>query len=225
MAAAELVSAPSLSKAETALAWLREQILSGAYGPGHRVVLSTVADELDMSVVPVREAVRRLESEGLVTFERNVGARVAIPDENAYRDAMQALGILEGAATGMAASDLDDDAVAEARAINDRLARTVEGEFDPHEFTRLNHEFHERLFRDCPNQRLVDLVRSEWERLARLRDSTFAFVPERARESVREHERLLDLIASDAQRHEIERAARAHRANTLHSYYWARKGT
>lgn len=215
----------SLSKAETALAWLKEQILSGAYGPGHRVVLSTVAQELGMSVVPVREAVRRLESEGLVTFEHNVGARVAIPDPNAYRDAMQTLGILEGAATGMAASDLDETALEQARAINRQMARAVEDQFDPHEFTRLNHAFHERLFQECPNQHLLELVRAEWERLAHLRDSTFAFVPERARESVQEHEQLLALIASDASRAEIERAARAHRANTLHSYVWARRPT
>ena len=45
-----------------------------------RLVLSSIAEELGFSVVPVREAIRRLEAEGLVTFERNVGATVAAID-------------------------------------------------------------------------------------------------------------------------------------------------
>ena len=48
---------------------------AGTYGPGYRLVLGTIAKDLGISVVPVREAIRRLEAEGLVTFERNVGAR------------------------------------------------------------------------------------------------------------------------------------------------------
>jgi DNA-binding GntR family transcriptional regulator len=59
-------------------------------------VLGTIAGELGMSVVPVREAIRQLEAEGLVMFERNVGARVSMVDDTAYRFSMQSLSILEG---------------------------------------------------------------------------------------------------------------------------------
>jgi ribosome-binding protein aMBF1 (putative translation factor) len=64
----------------------------------------------------------------------------------------------------------------------------------------------------------MDLVGAEWERLGHLRDSTFSFVPGRARESVEEHARMLELIESGASTVEIERAARGHRQNTLASY-------
>ena len=66
------------SKSERAYAWLGERIASREFGPGYRLVLGDIARELDMSVVPVREAIRRLEAEGLVTFERNEGARVSM---------------------------------------------------------------------------------------------------------------------------------------------------
>ncbi len=75
-------------------------------------MLGSIANELDMSVVPVREAIRQLEAEGLVTFERNVGAHVSMVDDSQYRFSMQALSILEGAATALAARRLTADDVA-----------------------------------------------------------------------------------------------------------------
>ncbi|MPS75542.1 MAG: GntR family transcriptional regulator, partial [Microbacterium sp.] len=79
----------SASKSEQAYAWIRSRISAHTYGPGYRLVLGPIADELGMSVVPVREAIRRLEAEGLVTFERNVGARVTLVDEGEYAHTMQ----------------------------------------------------------------------------------------------------------------------------------------
>ena len=59
----------------------------------------------------MREAIRQLEAEGLVTFERNVGARVSMVDDSQYRSSMQSLSILEGAATALAARRLTADDV------------------------------------------------------------------------------------------------------------------
>ena len=67
----------SPSKSQRAYQLLHDRIVDGTYSPGYRLVLDAIGRELDMSVVPVREAIRRLEAEGLVTFERNIGARVA----------------------------------------------------------------------------------------------------------------------------------------------------
>jgi DNA-binding GntR family transcriptional regulator len=206
-----------LSKAQRAHRWIKEGIATGRFTPGYRLVLSSIAASLEMSVVPVREAIRRLEAEGLVTFERNVGARVAMVDESSYRLSMEALGILEGAATALAAPHLTPQGLAAARELNDRLAASLE-DFDPHSFTELNHAFHQALFDPCPNVRLIELVNAEWERLGHVRDSTFAFVPGRARESVAEHERILEMIEAGAPPEQVEAAARRHRTNTLQSY-------
>ena len=70
-------TSPDVSKAQRAYQWLKQKIAEQEFTPGYRLVLSTIAQRLDMSVVPVREAIRRLEAEGLVTFRRNVGAQVA----------------------------------------------------------------------------------------------------------------------------------------------------
>ena len=209
--------AAALGKSQRAYEWIKDRIASQEYTPGYRLVLGTIAAELGMSVVPVREAVRRLEAEGLVTFERNVGARVSMVDDSQYRYSMQSLSILEGAATALAARRLTVDDIRRARTINQRMIETLDS-FDPREFTRLNQDFHSTLYTKCTNPRMLELVRAEWARLGHLRDSTFSFVPGRAAESVREHEQIVELIERSAPLGEIEQAARRHRVATLDAY-------
>ncbi|WP_105566136.1 GntR family transcriptional regulator [Microbacterium halophytorum] len=205
------------SKSERAYAWLGERIASREFGPGYRLVLGDIARELDMSVVPVREAIRRLEAEGVVTYERNVGARVALADPNEYVYAMQTLGVLEGAAMALAAAHIAPDALDEAERLNRRMHGLLE-RFDPHQFTVLNERFHTTLFEACPNPHILDLVERGWRRLNNLRDSTFAFVPTRASESVEEHTEILRLVRECAPPAEIENAARQHRWRTMNAY-------
>ncbi len=211
------MTTPTLSKSQRAYQWLKERIAAQTYTPGYRLVLSAVAGELDMSVVPVREAIRQLEAEGLVEFEHNVGARVAMVDDTQYRHSMQALGILEGSATALSAPALGAHEIREARAINARMIETLD-HFNPSAFTALNQQFHAVLIAPCPNPRLHELVVAEWARLSRLRDSTFSFVPGRAHESVQEHEQIVALIERGAPVDEIEHAARTHHTATLDAY-------
>ena len=206
-----------LSKSQRAYHWIKERIAGQEFTPGYRLVLGSIAGELDMSVVPVREAIRQLEAEGLVTFERNVGARVSMVDDSQYRHSMQSLSILEGAATALSARALTIDDVKKARAINERMIETLD-HFDPRAFTALNQEFHATLFARCANPRMLELVQAEWARLGHLRDSTFSFVPGRAAESVREHENILRLIEISAPLGDIEKVSRRHRAATLDAY-------
>ena len=206
-----------LSKSQQAYHWVKERIASQEFTPGYRLVLGTIANELGMSVVPVREAIRQLEAEGLVTFERNVGARVSMVDDTQYRHSMQTLSILEGTATALAARRLTADDIRHARETNEAMIQSL-AHFDPHSFTRLNHEFHATLYGKCANPRMLELVESEWARLGNLRDSTFSFVPGRAQESVQEHENILRLIETGAPLGEIEKAARRHRSATLDAY-------
>lgn len=207
----------TVSKSQAAYHWIKERIAKQEFTPGYRLVLGTIANELDMSVVPVREAVRQLEAEGLVTFERNVGARVSMIDDTQYRFAMQAISIVESAATALAARNLTADDLRRARAVNDVMTGSLT-RFDPRAFSALNQEFHHILYSRCANPRLLEIVEAEWTRLGHMRDSIFAFVPGRAQESVREHEDILGLIERGAPLSEIEHAVRRHRTGTLAAY-------
>lgn len=215
------------SKSEQAYTAVKEKILDGQFTPGHRLVLASLAVDLRCSVVPVREAIRRLEAEGLVTFERNIGATVAGIDPVEYLYTMQTLSIVEGVATALAAPLLTPADIARAQEINAAMSEGLT-HFDPLRFTALNREFHGILFEKCPNPHILDLVHRGWNRLQALRGSTFSHIPDRAGESVAEHEALLELIERGATAETIERAARSHRTATLDAYLLdanLRKGT
>jgi len=207
----------ALSKSQRAYRWIRERIGDGRFTPGYRLVLGQIAGELDISVVPVREAIRMLEAEGLVTFERNVGAQVAMIDRSEYAYTMQTLGLVEGFATSLSAPLIDAADIDRARAINAQMMDCLQ-HFEPHRFTQLNLEFHSVLYEKCPNPHILDLVHRGWNRMSVLRDSTFSFVPGRARDSVDEHEALLQLIEGASDALTIELAAREHRHNTLDAF-------
>ncbi|MDN5789881.1 MAG: GntR family transcriptional regulator [Micrococcales bacterium] len=230
------------SKSQRAYEWIRERISNDEYRPGFRLVLGPIADDLGMSVAPVREAIRRLEAEGLVTFERNVGAHVALIDEDEYVFAMQTLGLVEGAATALSAPLLSTADLDRAESINVQMARLLEESdgpddsvdsdepddsndsdgLDAHAFTERNQQFHSVLYEPCPNPDILELVRHGWSRLSGIRDSTFSFVPARAHQSVKEHTGILDLIRAGADPLEIELAVRHHRWRTVDAFLAAR---
>jgi DNA-binding GntR family transcriptional regulator len=217
MALEQSLTKPGLSKSQRAYRWIKDRIASQDFTPGYRLVLGTIANELGMSVVPVREAVRQLEAEGLVTFERNVGARVSMVDDTQYRHTMQAISIVEAAATALAARALTESDLRRARALNDAMVEILTN-FEPRAFSALNQQFHRILYSRCANPRLAEMVDAEWARLGQLRDSIFAFVPGRAAESVQEHEDIVALIERGAPLDEIERAVRRHRTGTLRAF-------
>ncbi|WP_412099804.1 GntR family transcriptional regulator [Corynebacterium aurimucosum] len=205
------------SKSQQAYNWISEKIRTREYEPGYRLVLAAIADDLGISVVPVREAIRQLEAEGMVTYERNVGASVTTYNREAYYESMDIVATLEANATAQSAPYLDAEDIARAREINQRM-RELDIHHDPEEFTQLNKEFHSVLFSKCPNERLKDLVVDQWRQLEYHRVSTFRYVPERAQESTREHEQLLSLIEAGAEPAYIEKVARQHRLTTLNTY-------
>ena len=206
------------SKSQQAYDFLRERITSGAYSPGYRLVLGQIASEIGFSTVPVREAIRRLEAEGAVTYVHNVGAQVTMLDRGIYRDTMETLALVEGYATAQSAPHLTEQELEDAEAINEQMRDMVSGHvLDPVRFTQLNHEFHTVIFQHTENEHIADLVRRGWHRLETMRESSFGFVPERTAESVAEHDRILELIRAKAPADDLERAARLHRFNTMNA--------
>ncbi|MFC6885195.1 MULTISPECIES: GntR family transcriptional regulator [Actinomadura] len=207
------------SKAEYCYELLRSRILDGTYVPGYRLVINQLAQETGVSTIPLREALRRLQSDGLVEVVRNVGARVAVFDAAQVEHTLQILARLEGYATAISAPHMTEAHLAASRKINDRMVEALQ-EFDPTAFTALNREFHFSIYEHCPDDHLRSLLEAEWTRLDHMRRSTFSYVPGRARRSVVEHEQMLALISAGADPAEIERIACAHKnatAEALHS--------
>lgn len=206
-------SGATTSKADHAYESIRRGIGDGTYDPGSRLVIERLARGLGFSVVPVREAIRRLEADGYITFTHNVGATVAAIDLHRYPETIETVAALEGVALGLAVPHLTAADQQHAREVNDRLRRSLVA-FDPAQFTRLNRGFHEVLFNACPNRHILSILDREWGRLETTRSSAFSYIPERAARSVDEHDQLLRMIETGQSRIDIELFAREHRMAT-----------
>jgi len=207
----------SVTKQERVYRVVRERILSGIYGPGYRVVIDALASEFGVSALPVREAIRRLEAEGLVIFRPNAGAHVAPADPGLFDEEMTVLAVLEGYATALAASKLTKADIKRLSTLTDSMVEAIE-RLDPLSFGRLNQEFHAVIYERCPNSALVDLLRDVARRLDAIRRTVFVQIPYRGAESVAEHRRLIALLADGATPAKIEAAAREHKLNTVASF-------
>jgi DNA-binding GntR family transcriptional regulator len=206
-----------VTKQERVYRAIRERILSGAYGPGFRVVIDALAEEFEVSGLPVREAIRRLEAEGLVIFRPNAGAQVAPADPALFDEQMNVLAVLEGYGTALAAPCLGEDQIARLTEINDEMAEAM-SQLDSLSFGRLNQEFHSLIYEYCPNAALVGILRDVARRLDAIRRTVFVQIPYRGAASVAEHKKLIALLATGAPAAKIEKVAREHKLATLASF-------
>ena len=97
------------SKKQIAYEHLRTLILDGTYGSGQRIIIDQTAKELGLSPIPVREAIRQLESDGLIQYKPYSGAVVTSINETEYIETLTVLAILEGYATALSSLTMDDN--------------------------------------------------------------------------------------------------------------------
>lgn len=201
----------------------RERILDGTYSPGYRIVIHALAQQFKVSAIPVREAIRRLEAEGLVVFRPNAGACVAPADPAAFDQGLSVVAVLEGYATALAAPEMDTDATRHLTEINRQMVEAM-NELDVLRFGALNHDFHAYIYEFCPNPELVQLLEDIGRRMDAIRRTVFVRIPYRGTASVAEHLELIALIKDHAPAAKIESAARNHKLNTLESFRaWQRE--
>ncbi|HEY1711683.1 MAG TPA: GntR family transcriptional regulator [Solirubrobacteraceae bacterium] len=212
-----------VTKQQQLYAALRERILSGAYGPGFRVVIDQVAAEFAVSALPVREAIRRLEAEGLIVYRPNAGAQVAPAEPELFEDTMSVLALLEGQATALAAPLLSADDLSALEQRTDDMVAAME-QMDSLAFGRHNRAFHQVVYARCPNPVLVSMLREVDRRLDAIRTTVFVHIPYRGAASVAEHRELIELLRAGAPAKRIETAARRHKQRTVESFRaWQRE--
>jgi DNA-binding GntR family transcriptional regulator len=205
-----------VNKQERTYTVLRDRIHSGAFAPRARLNIDGLARELGVSAIPVREALRRLEAEGWVRFQPNVGAIVAPVDATTWEQEMSAVAILEGAATADASTHLRLSDLSKLRKIAAEM-EAVAADGDPVRFSRLNRRLHATVVARCGNAYLLELLGQTYLRLDRIRSTMFAYLPDRFKAAVTEHARLIDLLET-GDRSAIEQYARWHKLQTVEAY-------
>ena len=159
--------------AEYALEQLREAIILGELQAGTPLRLDDLARRLGMSISPIREAVRQLESLGLAKHVPHQGARVLEFDIHELQDLFQVRLALESLAVRRAATHFTPDAEAAARAHLERFdAAAAAG--DVRGTLRAHTDFHLTLYEASGLPWLVALIRPAWDRSERFRPARLA---------------------------------------------------
>lgn len=174
---------------------IRDQILSGERAGGEWLRELELAAVVGVSRTPVREALRRLTAEGLVSHERNRGVRVAVWSERDLDEIFSLRSVLEpwGSALAAESGDADLDLLGGLADQMDAAARHSPPDLG--EITRLNNQFHQLVMAASGNNRLVNLVSSVVE--VPLVSRTFShYSPEAMRRSLAHHHELVDALRS-----------------------------
>jgi len=202
------------NKHELAYRLIRERIEAAVYQPGQRLVIDALARDLNMSQVPIREAIRRLQAEGWITYRHNSGPEVANIGVEQWQATMEVLAVLEGYATALAAPNLGAE---DLRVLGQHAAAMQHAmeQFDLLRFSDSNRAFHSLIYARCPNPVLVERISETQAQLDAMRGTLFPSVPQRGAESIAEHLQLISLLEEHASCEEVEAYARAHKLHFL----------
>jgi DNA-binding GntR family transcriptional regulator len=192
---------------------LREQIVNGTYAPGRHMTLSELSAELGLSHMPVREALLKLEREGLLISEPHKGMRVVRPSLRDAREIFQVRCELEGLAASLACSAADPRLADDLETINADFADA----YARQDYTAMgtaNWTFHRRILQAAGSAQLSRFLEDVWTGSLRYRLG-YQLIPGRARHTIDEHADIISAIrdgnaeaARSAARRHIEKAGR-----------------
>lgn len=182
----------SLPLAERAYQSVKAAILSLSLRPGQPLVETAIGQQLHISKTPVRDALRKLEKEGLVVFYPYKGFYVAPVSRDDVREVYYLRRLLEGAAAREAARTMSEEQLAEGEHLLE-LAEEALRRGDEAACSELGNEFHKFIVQAVRNRRLEALVDNLSEHQGRFSRLVFG-IPGRMEKSMAEHRRILDAL-------------------------------
>lgn len=171
---------------------LRDLIVGGELKPGEKIQEVALCDRFGVSRTPLREALKALAAEGLITLQQNRGALVSRITPEAIIELFPIMGALEALAGELACERITDEQVAALQLLHDRMAKHFEkGEWTP--YIKINRDIHAGIFAAGGNASLSAmyqqlLVRTHAVRFVLKKSET------RWREALQEHEQMMKAL-------------------------------
>jgi len=195
---------------------LSRAILQGELAPGVKLSEPVLAEQLQVSRAPVREAIRRLQERGIVTHVPNQGVRVVSPSLDEFLAILDVREALEAMACRLAATTMSDRAVTELQEIVAMHGRALEADpTGPYLQQDFDTDFHVRVARGCGNPVLTDLLCDQFYPRLKLCRARHGSVKGRGLAAWKEHGRIMEALAErdpDAAEFAMRRHVRAARA-------------
>ncbi|MET0235632.1 MAG: GntR family transcriptional regulator [Kibdelosporangium sp.] len=175
-----------VSKTDMVVALIRELIITGELPAGKQLRQRDLAARFHVSQTPVREAMRRLESEGLVVGDAHRGFTVIEADSGSTEENYRIRAALESLGAELAAPKVDEAGLARLTELNDRMRDLAE---DDPAYPELNREFHFSLYEYAHSPLLLSLMRLLWQAL-----HGGPRVARSHAESIKQHEQIIDAL-------------------------------
>lgn len=173
---------------------LRKAILKGELTPGERLMEKQLAEKMGVSRTPIREAIRKLELEGLVVMIPRKGAEVAMITEQDIKDVLEVRAALEGLAVSIACQKMTEEERRKLCLVSDEFTVAAK-ELDVEVVIKKDVEFHDSIYSATQNEKLIQIINN-------LREQIYRFRVEYIRQMkdfsaiVKEHEEIVSAITN-----------------------------
>ncbi len=186
---------------------IKNAIIAGEFEPGRRLIEEKLAEDMKTSRTPVREAIQKLEKEGLIYRLPRGGFAVKGVSEDEVEEVFGLRGILEGYAGFLATARMDEE---ELKALEDVIAKEEEclKNMNTEEFIRLDSEFHDTLYRAAKNNRLYGLLNDLRDYMYRYRVIILRY-QRKPQLAVQDHKEMVSSIRNKNAR-QVEKLVRKH---------------
>lgn len=186
---------------------LRQAILTGELKPGERLMEIHLANKLGVSRTPIREAIRKLELEGLVTMIPRRGAEVAQITEKSMNDVLEVRRAMDALCTELACERISEEEIQALKTASDNFAEAAKTK-DVRKCAQADVAFHDIILKATGNMRLVQLVNNLAEQMYRYR---FEYLKDVSRySSLTEEHRLIFESIKNRDKEAAIRAAELH---------------
>lgn len=186
---------------------LRQAILTGELKPGERLMEIRLAEKLGVSRTPVREAIHKLELEGLVTMVPRRGAEVAQITEKSMNDVLEVRRALDALCAELACDRITEEGLSELKQACDYFEQCVAGK-DIRKIAQADVALHDIIVQATRNQRLIQLVNNLSEQMYRYR---FEYIKDsRGHETLIEEHRIIYQSIVNKDRETAAAAAKTH---------------
>lgn len=183
------------TKQDLAYLALKEFIVSGVFAPGERLIIRDLAQRLKVSETPVRAAITRLSSEGLLTHVSHLGAVVGSVSDDDILDIHVLVGTIQGLAAARAALKAVPDDLSRLRALVERVEALPDGA--PHtEWAVCNMDFHYALAEVTGSPVILSLTKQLLERVSVA--NAYWALPANREKAVQEHREVMSAIEAGA---------------------------
>jgi DNA-binding GntR family transcriptional regulator len=210
----QLMMSDNLPLRDAVFNTLRDAILKGNLQPGQHLMEMQLATQLGVSRTPVREAIRKLELEGLVIMVPRKGARVAAISEKSLRDVLEVRRALEELSVTLACKRMEKTTINELREINRTFHQECQSN-DVVKIAQIDEDFHQTIYQAADNTRLLQMLNQLQNQMYRYRVE-YIKNTERRKYLYEEHENLI----RNLEERDIPKASETIHQHILHQEHY-----